>query len=147
MIAVDTNILVYAHRQDSSWHQAATRCLRQLAESTRPWAIAWSSIHEFISVATHPRIYDPPSTLTEACEQVEVWLESPTLNVLGEGPGYWSVLRPLLETGRVVGPRVHDGRIASICLQHGVVELWSADRDFSRFPRLTVKNPLLEVAS
>ena len=144
MIAVDTNILVYAHRRDSSWYEAARACVQRLAESTRPWVIAWPSIHEFIGIATHPRIYDPPSTLAEACDQVAAWLESPSLDLLGEGPGYWSVLRPLLETGRVVGPKVHDGRIAAICLEQGVTELWSADRDFSRFRQLTVTNPLLE---
>lgn len=118
--------------------------MRRLAESTRPWAIAWSSIHEFIGVATHPRIYHPPSTLAEACDQVNAWLESRSLQLLGEGPEYWSVPRPLLETGRVVGPRVHDGRIVAICLQQGVAELWSADRDFSRFGQLNTTNPLLD---
>ena len=113
MIAVDTNILVYAHRRDSGWHEAARNCVRRLAESTRPWAITWPSIHEFIGVATHPRIYDPPSTLAEACDQVEAWLESSFLQLLGEGPGYWSVLRPILENGRVAGPKVHDGHIAA----------------------------------
>jgi len=32
MIAVDTNILVYAHRRDSEWHEPAFRCLASLAE-------------------------------------------------------------------------------------------------------------------
>lgn len=145
MIAVDTNVLVYAHRRDSPWHKPARQCVKKLAESAKPWAIVWSSIHEFISISTHPRIYSPPSTLTEACDQIEAWRESPSLELLGEGPGYWDVLRPLLEAGRVAGPRVHDGRIAAICSQHGVAELWSADRDFSRFQhQLAVRNPLTQ---
>ena len=51
-------------------------------------------------------------------------------------------LRALLKSGRIVGPMVHDARVAALCLQHGVRELWSADRDFGRFPALTVTNPL-----
>lgn len=63
--------------------------------------------------------------------------------MLGEAPGYWSHLRALVERGRIQGGRILDARIAAICLQHGVTELWSADRDFSRFAALTVVNPLL----
>lgn len=62
--------------------------------------------------------------------------------LLGELDGYWSVLVELLRSARVAGPRVHDARIAALCLQHGVRELWTMDRDFSRFARLPTKNPL-----
>jgi len=64
--------------------------------------------------------------------------------LLAESESHWSVLRSLLETGRIAGPQVHDARIAALCIQHGVRELWSADRDFGRFPSLTVVNPLVE---
>jgi predicted nucleic acid-binding protein len=76
-------------------------------------------------------------------EQVDAWLESPTVVLLSEAGGYWSQLRAALEAGRVAGPLVHDARVASLCLQHGVRELWSADRDFGRFPSLTTTNPLV----
>ena len=33
MIAVDTNLLVYAHRDDSEWHDRAVVCIRELAEA------------------------------------------------------------------------------------------------------------------
>jgi hypothetical protein len=53
------------------------------------------------------------------------------------------VLAGLLETSGVAGAKVHDARIAALCLSHGVAELWTADRDFSRFPSLTTRNPLI----
>lgn len=143
MIAVDTNILVYAHRADASFHEAASASLRQLAESRRPWAIAWPSVHEFFSVVTHPRIYAPPTPISKAADQVDAWLESPSLVMLGETAAHWSTLRPLLLAGQIAGPMVHDARIAALCLQHAVSELWSADRDFNRFPSLRVRNPLV----
>ena len=143
MIAVDTNILLYAHRADSPWHEAADACLASLAESRSPWAIPWPCVHEFLAIATHPRIYDPPSTVADAIEQVECWREAPGLVTLGETALHWRQLRELVERGQIRGERVHDARIAAICLQHGVSELWSADRDFSRFPALRVVNPLL----
>jgi toxin-antitoxin system PIN domain toxin len=143
MIAVDTNILVYSHRSDSAWHEAADASLASLAESSRAWAIPWPCVHEFLAIATHPRIFDPPSSVTDALQQVECWREAPGLTFIGEASGYWGGFRALVEQGRIVGGRVHDARIAAICLQHGVTELWSADRDFSRFPALRVSNPLV----
>jgi uncharacterized protein len=143
VIALDTNLLIYAHREDSSWHARAYTRVAELAEGRAPWAIPWPCLHEFLAIVTHPRVYQPPTPLAAAIDQVEAWIESPSLVTLGEGPGYWPGLRAALEAGKIEGPRVHDARIAALCLGHGVSELWSADRDFSRFPDLAVRNPLL----
>lgn len=143
MIAVDTNILVYAHRSDSPFHEPAAAAVHDLAESPAAWAIPWPCVHEFYSTATHPRIYDPPSSSAEAIAQVEAWLGSPSLVLLHEGVTYWPTLKTLLESGKVQGPMVHDARIAALCRANGVRELWSVDRDFGRFPDLVVRNPLV----
>jgi uncharacterized protein len=143
VIAVDANILVYAHREDSPFHPAAERNIADLARGTASWAIPWPCIHEFLAIVTHPRIYNPPTPLGRALEQVDAWTEAPTLVFLSETPSYWATLRPLMENGQIAGPRVHDARIAALCRQHGVRELWSADRDFSRFAELKVVNPLV----
>jgi uncharacterized protein len=143
MIALDSNLLVYAHREDSPWHDIAYARIAELAEGRAPWAIPWSCIHEFLAIVTHPRIYSPPTPLENAIDQIEAWLESPTLVVLSESADYWLLLRATLMSGRVSGPQVHDARIVTICQQHGVSELWSADRDFGRFSGLTIRNPLV----
>jgi toxin-antitoxin system PIN domain toxin len=143
VIALDTNILVYAHREDSPWHDVAFERLRALAEGRAPWTIPWPCLHEFIAIVTHPRIYRPPTPLDVCLDQVSAWLESPSLVLLSEAANYWETLRSILESGRVTGPLVHDARVAALCVQHGVTELWSADRDFSRFGVLEVRNPLL----
>lgn len=147
MIALDTNILVYAHRRDADWHEPAAAAVRRFAEGPAPWAIPWPCVHEFLAIATHPRIYDPPTPLPKALDQVAAWLESPTLVLLAEDGGFWPVASALLLRGRVQGPRVHDARVAALCLAHGVDELWTADRDFARFPQLTVRNPLVSDAA
>ena len=144
MIAVDTNILVYAHREDSQWHVAACARVTQLAEARDAWAIPWPCIHEFLAIVTHPRIFTPPTPLAGAAGQVEAWLESPSLVLLAEADVHWPQMRDLLIAGRIAGAIVHDARIAALCLQHGISELWSADRDFGRFPKLVVTNPLIE---
>ncbi|MGB0679331.1 MAG: type II toxin-antitoxin system VapC family toxin [Polyangiales bacterium] len=142
MIAVDTNILVYAHRQDAGFHAAAAGALRTLAEGAHMWALPWPCLHEFFAIVTHPRIYKPPTPAQAAMTQIECWLEAPHLVLLSEGHGHWAELSALLSEGHIQGPQVHDARIAALCLAHGVRELWTMDRDFSRFPTLTVRNPL-----
>lgn len=143
MIAVDTNILVYAHRGDSPHHDAAADCVRSLAEGRAAWAIPWPCIHEFFAIATNPRIYVPPSTFAAAVAQIDAWLQSPSHVALAESDRHWTELRALITAGLITGTRVHDARVAAICMQHGVRELWSADRDFSRFPNLRTVNPLV----
>lgn len=144
MIAVDTNILVYAHREDSPWHSAASDSIKALAEGRQPWALPWPCLHEFLSIVTHPRIYQPPTPLRVALDQVEAWIESPSLVLLSETPGYWKHVRAVLNDAKVTGPSVHDARIAALCFTHGVRELWTADRDFSRYPGLNARNPLVD---
>jgi len=144
MIAVDTNILVYAHRADSEFHLRAAECVATLAEGSDPWAIAWPCVHEFFAIVTHPRIYAPPTPAARALDQIAAWLESPSLVLLGEGKGYFDVLKDVVQKGKVTGPRVHDARIAALCKHHRVADLYSADRDFNRFPMVRVKNPLLD---
>lgn len=143
MIGVDSNLLVYSHREDSPWYAAAYSRMVELAEGRAPWAIPWPCIHEFLAIVTHPRIYSPPTPLSKAIDQVEAWLESPSLVLISESEEYWPELRTVLQNGQVNGPQVHDARVAALCQQHGVTELWSADRDFSRFPGVNVRNPLV----
>lgn len=142
MIAVDTNVLVYAHRTDSPHHERAAQALRGLATGRGAWAIPWPCLHEFLAVVTHPRIYRPPTSPTAALEAVESLLALPALRVLSETADHGSILAGLLRVPVVGGPKLHDARIAAICLGHGVGALWSADRDFSWFPQLRVRNPL-----
>jgi toxin-antitoxin system PIN domain toxin len=143
MIAIDANILVYAHRGDSPWHAPAAARVRELAEGSSAWAIPWACLHEFLAIVTHPRIYKPPTPIDHAIAQVDAWLESPTLVVVSEADSHWAALRELLLAGKVSGPQVHDARIAAVCATHGVRTLWTADRDFSRFPGLKTVNPLV----
>lgn len=84
MIAVDTHLPVYAHREEAPWHDAAYARLAELAEGRNPWAIPWPCLHEFLAIVTHPRTYAPPTSLDRAVDQVEAWLESPSLILLAE---------------------------------------------------------------
>jgi toxin-antitoxin system PIN domain toxin len=143
VIAVDTNVLVYAHRADSPFHERASAALARLAEGLSPWALPWPCLTEFYAVVTNRRFFTDPTPPTVAVEQVEAWLSSPSVRVLAAVPRTWTTLAGLLASSKVAGGAVHDAHVAALCLDHGIKELWTADRDFSRFPALTSRNPLV----
>lgn len=143
MIAVDTNLLVYSHRSDSPFHQVAKALIETLRGSPAPWAIPWPCVHEFVGIVTHPRVFKTPTPLMAAIAAVDAWLAGGNLHLIAESEGYWETLEEIATTARLQGPRIHDARIAALCLHHGVHELWSADRDFSAFPQITARNPLV----
>ena len=144
MIAVDTNLLVYSHRSDSPFHQPAKELIETLRSQPASWAIPWPCIHEFVGIVTHPKIFKIPTPLDASFTCVDAWLAGGNLHLIGEGDGYFARLRKIASAARLKGPRIHDARIVTLCLHHGVSELCSADRDFSAFPQLKVRNPLVK---
>ncbi len=144
MIAIDTQLLVYAHRQDSPWHRPARERIAELANTGARWAIPLHCLVEFYAVVTRA-LYRPPSTSKQALHQVDCWLAAPSMTVLTEDIHTWAFVHDLATAAAIAGPRIYDARIAAVCLQHGVTELWTHDRDLSRFPALRVRNPLIEV--
>ncbi len=143
MIAVDTNILVYAHRTDSPFHDRARSVLESLAAGLKSWVIPWPCVHEFFAVVTHPRIYKTATPADTAFEQLRALQSLANLAFIAEEEEHLLHLESLALASKLQGGAIHDARIAAICLSHGVAELWSADRDFSRFPALAVRNPLV----
>ena len=143
MIAVDTNVLVYAHRRESRHHAAAASLLRALAEGDAPWAIPWPCCYEFLSVVTNPRIWRNDATSVEqAWRQLAAWIASPSVRMIGETDDFVEILERFVRRPRVLGAVVHDARIAAICVAHGAEALLTRDRDFALFPELRTRDPL-----
>jgi toxin-antitoxin system PIN domain toxin len=145
VIALDTNVLVAIHRADAPGHASARAALAAAEADAAVWVLPWPCVHEFIAITTHPRIFARPSPLDDALGAIAAWRERPGVRFMAEDDSYLPVLDALARKAEVVGPRIHDARIAALCLDHGVRELWTADRDFSRFPRLRTRNPLVPV--
>lgn len=141
MIAIDTNIIVYSHRGDLPIHTQALSIMRTLVEGTSPWAIPWPCVHEFISVVSNPKVFKKPTPAKDALAHLRSLAISSHLVWIAEGPGYFEKLEELVSSAVIQGGRIHDARIAALCLHHGVRELWTADRDFIHFPRLKIRNP------
>ena len=143
MIAVDTNLLVYAHRRESRVHEEAAALLRALAEGSDLWAIPWPCCYEFLSVVTNWRIWKEDATTPErAWRQVNAWATSPSNLLIGETEHFLEILGGFIRRPRVVGGVVHDARVAAICVAHGAELLLTRDRDFSLFPELPTRDPI-----
>lgn len=142
MIALDTNILIHAHRQDASLHIPASQTVRELAMSLRPWSICYHSLIEFYGVVTQSKIWRDASTPEQAFRQINAWKSAPSLRILQDSTACLESLEDLATRAKIHGALIHDARIAACCITNGVSELWTLDRDFSRFPDLRTRNPL-----
>ncbi len=142
MIAIETNVLVHAHRRESREHHAAYAVLLQAMKRPERWAIPWPCVAEFFSVVTNAKLWKgAESTPAQAFKQLDVWTSAPSNVLLTETEDTFRHLSALALAGGIKGAAIHDARIAAICLSHGIEELLTADRDFSRFARLKTRNP------
>lgn len=141
-MAVDTNVLVQAHREDSEWHRPAVARVAELARGRSSWAIPWPCIHELLAVVTHPRTFAPPMPPALAMDQADVCIALPSRAMRAESELHWRALRGKAVAGWIAGPPGHDAGIAALRVQHDVCELRSADRDLSRFSRVSAVSPL-----
>ncbi len=72
--------------------------------------------------------------------KARAWVEE-TFSVLAPGEQHWPLLRQMVIEGQASGALVSDAQIAALTIEYGGV-LYTADRDFARFPGLRWKNPL-----
>ncbi|MEW6323480.1 MAG: TA system VapC family ribonuclease toxin [Acidobacteriota bacterium] len=141
MRAIDTNVLIYSELVTSPWHDTARRLVQTLAEGRAPWAIPWPCIYEFLRVVTHPRVLHPPMPVARAMADLRAVLGSPSLVLLSETSRHADVMADIVMRSGASGNLLHDAHIAALCLEHGVSEIVTGDRDFARFPDLRVVNP------
>ncbi len=144
MIALDTNILVYADRADLSEHALARATLEKLSTGLEPSGLPVFAIVEYVRVVTHPRLFSNPTRLEDALANVRALLDIPVFSLLLPGERFWELFDKLSREADGRGNLAFDTQIAAVCLEHRVAELWTADRDFARFPALRTRNPLAE---
>lgn len=141
MQAIDTNVLIYAEVESSTHHDPALRLLKSLAEGALPWALPWPCAYEFLRVVTHPRVFHPPVPLDVALSDLRNILSSPSLVLLAETDRHAGLFAEVVRKAGATGNLIHDAHIVALCLEHGVLELLTGDRDFSRFEGLRIVNP------
>lgn len=143
MIAIDTNILVYAHRPEMPEHDNAKKCLSRLVQSGERVGFPLHCLLEFSGVVSNQKIWKTASSPKDIEKQIQAWLAPPNVQVLTEESGFLKEYLSLLDSSGAKGGAVHDARIAASAIFHGAKVLWSADRDFGRYPALRTRNPLV----
>lgn len=143
MIFVDTNLLIYARREELPQHDKALGVLTALAHGQQAWTIAWPCIYEFLRVVTHPRVFAPPTRLDRALEDLGSLFDSPSFQFVTEGSAHFAHLGRMAVAARVDGNLIHDAHIAVLAVEHGAKELLTADGDFARFSDLMTRDPTL----
>lgn len=136
---LDTNVLVYSANSDSPFHSA---CRRRVDEAFSPTFLTWSICYEFLRVVTHPRTFESPWRTKDASRFLLRLLEARSVAVLAATGRHAAVLaRTLSELPDLRGNVMHDVHTAVLMREHGVSRICTRDRDFRRFPFLTVIDP------
>lgn len=141
MIVIDTNLLLYAYGSSTPHHARARAWLESVISGNQTVGLAWQTVTGFVRIATDSRIPGYRRSVAEVLRTVEEWLEHPNVRVLVAGERYWSLFHSMVTEGQASGPLVSDAELAALTLEHGGV-LYTADRDFARFPGLRWVNPL-----
>jgi uncharacterized protein len=141
VIVLDANILLHAYATASPRHKKARACVEELFSGSELVGLTWQTIAAFLRVSTNSRL-GGSRPVAEAADEIEEWLEQPNIRILAPGEDHWLLLRRMVVQGQASGPLVSDAQIAALTIEYGGV-LYTADRDFARFPGLQWKDPLI----
>jgi toxin-antitoxin system PIN domain toxin len=137
----DTNVLLYAHRQDVPGHEEYRSWLEALLRGPEPYGMSDLVLSAFLRVVTHPRVFDPPSPLRKALSFVEEVRDRDVRVPIGAGPRHFGIFVDLCQRAGVRGNLVADAYLAALAIEHGC-EWVTTDGDFARFPGLRWRHPL-----
>jgi uncharacterized protein len=143
VLAVDTNVLVYAADADSHFHRPCRDWIERRRQRPDAWYITWAIVYEFLRVTTHPRVLQRPWTAPAAWKFVAALLASPGLGVLVATERHAAVAEEIIATLPHIGGNLfHDAHTAVLLREHGIKQICTRDTDFNRFSFLEVIDPL-----
>lgn len=141
MIVVDANLLIYSYDVRSPHHKKSLAWIEKVFSGTELVGLPWQTVSAFVRIVTNRKLLGLALTLEHAVKTVDEWLEQPRVRLLLPGEDYWAVIRRVMIEGQASGPLVSAAEIAALTIEYGGV-LYTADRDFARFPGLRWRNPL-----
>jgi predicted nucleic acid-binding protein len=142
MIALDTNLLIYVHREGATEHQSARQAVMEAVNNPTGWGICAPSVAEFWRTVTHPKIPGGPSSGTVVTHFFHYLVTEGHGNIWTPGPGFAERLMRWAVSLKVKGSRIFDLQIAVIAYEHGAHEIWTHDRNFVSVPAVKVRDPL-----
>ena len=137
----DVNVLVYAHRAESTDHGRYAAWLHALAVGTEPFGISELGCSAFVRIVTNQKIWEEPTTIDDAIAFVAQLRGRRNARPLTHGTASWGIFSQLCLAALARGKLVADAYHAALALEHGC-ELVTADSDFARFPGLRWRHPL-----
>ena len=141
MILFDVNILVYAHRADAPNHAAYRQWLEDVINSDQAYGTTNIVLSGFLRIATHPRVYSPPSEMGAALAFALEVRNQPNCTIIVPGERHWEIFTRLCQTTGIKGNLVPDAYLAALAIESGS-EWITTDGDFARFPGLKWRHPL-----
>lgn len=141
MILIDTNVLVYAHREDANRHREYQRWLETVLNGDAAYGISELVLSSFLRIVTHPKIFTRPTPLTTALQFTAQAREPGHCTLIAPGARHWEIFTRLCRSAEVKGNLIPDAYLAALAIESGC-EWITTDRDFSRFPGLRWRHPL-----
>ena len=143
MIVLDANLLLYAYNSRAPNHAQARHWVEEVFSGTEAVGLPWQTVSAFLRIITNRQLIGERLSMEEAAAVVEEWAAMPVVHLLAPGVRHWAFFRRMLVEGKVSGPMTTDAQLAALTMENGGV-LYTADRDFARFPGLKWVDPLGE---
>jgi toxin-antitoxin system PIN domain toxin len=141
VIVCDANLLIYSYNAGSSSHAKARAWVEEIFSGIEVVGLPWQAASAFLRVMTNKKLPGERFSMAQAAQIVDLWLARSNVRVLIPGDHYWPLFRRMLIEGQASGALVSYAEIAALTVEYGGV-LYTADRDFARFPGLRWVNPL-----
>ena len=143
MLLFDVNIWVYAHREDSPNHDQYWKFVHSIIENDNPFAVSTQVLSGFLRIVTHPKIFNPPSPISTALQFCHQIINHQDAVSVFPSNRHWEIFEKLCSSTEAKGNLIPDAFFAALAIESGCTWVTS-DRDFSRFPGLDWKHPLLD---
>ncbi len=141
MYLFDVNILIYAHREDSTNHSRVLNFIEKGVEENKSFGFSNLALNGFLRVVTHPKVFNPPSEIETALSFIESIIKYTNGVEITPGPRHWGIFTNLCRKSGAKGNLIPDAYFAAIAMEYGCTWV-TPDRDFSRFTGLELLNPL-----
>jgi predicted nucleic acid-binding protein len=138
---IDTGVLLRAFDASFAEYRAIRQAIRTLWIRQEPLVVALQNVAEFWNVSTRPIDKNGFGLSTERTAKRLSYVER-ICGVVTEDDHSYRIWKGLLTTHAVTGVAVHDARLVSVMLSHGVTTMLTLnERDFRRYNGIIVATP------
>lgn len=140
MVLPDVNVLVYAHRSDSVHHAPCRAWLEGVLAADDAYGISELVLSGFVRVVTHPKVFNPPSTIEAALAFAGEVMSAEHAVPISPGSRHWEIFSKLCREADARGNLAADAYLAALAIESGC-EWVSTDGDYARFKGLKWRRP------